>query len=131
MENLRFMLLPYNPDKAYVFGTPMAGFREAGFLSGAGQIFSREALRLLVSNFGNPKICNESSMPIEDVTISECILNLNIPYADTRDPKGKYRMLTTRPYKHFIEGIPSYLYVLPYPETQNVGFFNFILKLFI
>uniref|UniRef100_A0AC35EZ23 Glycoprotein-N-acetylgalactosamine 3-beta-galactosyltransferase 1 n=1 Tax=Panagrolaimus sp. PS1159 TaxID=55785 RepID=A0AC35EZ23_9BILA len=115
------MLLSYDSDKAYFFGTQVKGHTEKGFMSGAGYIFSREALRILAPKLDDPNICNQNSDAMDDLHISKCIFNLGIPFIDTRDFMGRYRMLTTFPYTHFIKGVnPENLYYFPYPISQNV-----------
>uniref|UniRef100_A0A914PGA6 N-acetylgalactosaminide beta-1,3-galactosyltransferase n=1 Tax=Panagrolaimus davidi TaxID=227884 RepID=A0A914PGA6_9BILA len=88
MENLRFMLLPYNPNKPYYFGARFKILPYDFYMSGgAGIILSREALKQIAESLDNSTICQPASEVRyhDDLHLGECVANLGITSVDTRD----------------------------------------------
>ncbi|XP_068140315.1 glycoprotein-N-acetylgalactosamine 3-beta-galactosyltransferase 1-like [Drosophila tropicalis] len=102
VENLRYMLYPYNPQTPVYFGCKFSLYLKQGFMSGgAGYVFSREALRQFVQKgLGNPKICYTGISEAEDFEVGRCMENLNVTAGDSRDPMGHGRMFPFIPEEH-------------------------------
>ncbi|KRF98774.1 uncharacterized protein Dwil_GK27774 [Drosophila willistoni] len=97
IENLRYMLYPYNPQTPIYFGFKFNHYLKQGYMSGgAGYVLSREALRQLVEKgIGNPKICNSGIPEPEDFEIGSCMEHLNVTAGDSRDFTGRGRMFSS------------------------------------
>ncbi|XP_034128734.1 glycoprotein-N-acetylgalactosamine 3-beta-galactosyltransferase 1 isoform X1 [Drosophila guanche] len=104
MENMRYMLYPYNPQTPVHFGFKFKPFVKQGYMSGgAGYVLSREALRrFVVEGIPNPKMCLPGTVVNEDIEIGRCMQNLNVTAGDSRDAMGRGRMLPFAPEQHLI-----------------------------
>uniref|UniRef100_A0A914QMT8 N-acetylgalactosaminide beta-1,3-galactosyltransferase n=1 Tax=Panagrolaimus davidi TaxID=227884 RepID=A0A914QMT8_9BILA len=88
MENLRFFLLPFNPNKPLYFGARFKENLTSGYMSGgAGYILSREAVKQIATSLDDPNICSQPTNTNyhDDYEIGVCVKNLNITSIDTRD----------------------------------------------
>ncbi|KAH8378271.1 hypothetical protein KR093_010476, partial [Drosophila rubida] len=103
VENLRYMLYPYNPETPVYFGFKFKPFVKQGYMSGgAGYVLSKEALRrFVVEGIPDPKKCQPSTAP-EDIEIGKCMEKLNVTAGDSRDWKGRGRMFPFVPEHHLI-----------------------------
>ncbi|KAM8715032.1 hypothetical protein ACLKA7_002133 [Drosophila subpalustris] len=104
IENLRYMLYPYNPETPVHFGFKFRPFVKQGYMSGgSGYVLSREAVRrFVVEGIPNPKMCLPGTVENEDVEIGKCMENLNVTAGDTRDWNGRGRMFPFIPEHHLI-----------------------------
>ncbi|XP_039502620.1 glycoprotein-N-acetylgalactosamine 3-beta-galactosyltransferase 1 [Drosophila santomea] len=104
MENMRYMLYPYNPETPVHFGFKFKPFVKQGYMSGgAGYVLSREALRrFVVEGIPNPKMCLPGTVVNEDIEIGRCMENLNVTAGDSRDEIGRGRMFPFIPEHHLI-----------------------------
>ncbi|EDV59562.1 glycoprotein-N-acetylgalactosamine 3-beta-galactosyltransferase 1 [Drosophila erecta] len=104
IENMRYMLYPYNPETPVHFGFKFKPYVKQGYMSGgAGYILSREALRrFVVEGIPNPKMCLQGTAINEDVEIGRCMENLNVTAGDSRDEIGRGRMFPFKPEHHLI-----------------------------
>ncbi|XP_063590421.1 glycoprotein-N-acetylgalactosamine 3-beta-galactosyltransferase 1-like [Penaeus indicus] len=73
VENLRYMLSPYDADDPMWFGCRFKKYVKQGYMSGgAGYVLSREALRKFVEEaIPNPKKCRQDAGGAEDVEIGK------------------------------------------------------------
>uniref|UniRef100_A0A914QFU4 N-acetylgalactosaminide beta-1,3-galactosyltransferase n=1 Tax=Panagrolaimus davidi TaxID=227884 RepID=A0A914QFU4_9BILA len=126
MENLRFFLLPFNPNKALYFGARFKENLTSGYMSGgAGYILSREAVKQIATSLDDPNICSQPTDKNyhDDYEIGVCVKNLNITSVDTRDNLGRHRMLPWSPAAHFITGLEErHFKWLYYPYNQTTTF---------
>ncbi|EDW63230.1 glycoprotein-N-acetylgalactosamine 3-beta-galactosyltransferase 1 [Drosophila virilis] len=102
VENLRYMLYPYNTDAPIYFGFKFKPFVKQGYMSGgAGYVLSREALRrFVVEGIPDPKKCLPGTVENEDIEIGRCMENLNVTAGDSRDGHGRGRMYPFAPRDH-------------------------------
>ncbi|KRF98773.1 uncharacterized protein Dwil_GK28004 [Drosophila willistoni] len=103
VENLRYMLYPYNPQTPVYLGCKFNLYIKQGYMSGgAGYVLSREALRQLAEKgIGNPKICTTTGVSeAEDFEIGRCMEHLNVTAGDSRDSMGRGRMFPFIPENH-------------------------------
>ncbi|KAI9554896.1 hypothetical protein GHT06_020174 [Daphnia sinensis] len=106
LENLRYMLSPYNASEPIAFGHKFKPFVKQGYFSGgAGYVLSKEATRRFVEEgLTNPKKCREDPGGAEDVEMGKCLANLNIKAGDSRDSYGRGRFFPFVPEHHLIPG---------------------------
>ncbi|EDW04467.1 GH12988 [Drosophila grimshawi] len=104
IENLRYMLYPYNPETPVHFGHKFKPYVDQGYMSGGGgYVLSREALRrFVVQGIPNPKMCLPGTVVNEDIEIGKCMENLNVTAGDSRDINGRGRMFPFDPEAHLI-----------------------------
>ncbi|XP_068140312.1 glycoprotein-N-acetylgalactosamine 3-beta-galactosyltransferase 1-like [Drosophila tropicalis] len=103
VENLRYMLYPYNPQTSIYFGCKF-NLGQVYMSGGAGYVLSREALRQFVEKgIGNPKICLPGTVENEDIEVGRCMANLNVTAGDSRDSTGRGRMFPFPPEHHLIK----------------------------
>ncbi|KAH8403013.1 hypothetical protein KR222_003134, partial [Zaprionus bogoriensis] len=104
IENLRYMLYPYNPDTPVHFGYKFKPFVKQGYMSGgSGYVLSKEAVRrFVVEGIPNPEICLPGTVINEDIEIGKCMENLNVTAGDSRDAIGRGRMFPFVPEHHLI-----------------------------
>ncbi|EDW77943.2 uncharacterized protein Dwil_GK24755 [Drosophila willistoni] len=105
VENLRYMLYPYNPQTPIYFGCKFKLDRGEVYMSGgAGYVLSQEALRQLVEKgIDNPKTCLPGTVENEDIEVGLCMMNLNVTAGDSRDSTGRRRMFPFVPEHHLIK----------------------------
>lgn len=118
IENMRYMLYPYNPETPVHFGFKFKPFVKQGYMSGgAGYILSREALRrFVVEGIPNPKMCLPGTVVNEDIEIGRCMENLNVTAGDSRDEIGRGRMFPFIPEHHLI----------PAKADKNFWYWNYL-----
>ncbi|XP_017096909.2 glycoprotein-N-acetylgalactosamine 3-beta-galactosyltransferase 1 [Drosophila bipectinata] len=104
IENMRYMLYPYDPKTPVHFGFKFKPFVKQGYMSGgAGYILSKEALRrFVVEGIPNKKYCLPGTVINEDIEIGKCMANLNVTAGDSRDERGRGRMFPFIPEHHLI-----------------------------
>ncbi|XP_059471132.1 glycoprotein-N-acetylgalactosamine 3-beta-galactosyltransferase 1-like [Neocloeon triangulifer] len=100
IENMRKMLLPYNPDEPAYFGYHFKQLVLNGYMAGGGgYVLSRHTLKRLVTEafVGNRTNCplTPPGMPIEDFFIGTCLQDIGINPSDSRDFKGHFRFFPT------------------------------------
>lgn len=104
VENLRYMLYPYNPETPVYFGCKFKPFVKQGYMSGgAGYVLSREAVRrFVVEALPNPKLCKEDNTGAEDAEMGKCMENVKVVAGDSRDAHGRGRFFPFVPEHHLI-----------------------------
>lgn len=104
VENLRFMLYPYNPETPVYFGCKFKPFVKQGYMSGgAGYVLSREAVRRFVREaLPNPQLCQERDEGEEDVELGLCMENVKVLAGDSRDSIGRGRFFPFEPEEHLL-----------------------------
>jgi len=104
MENMRFMLEPYNASQPLYFGCKFSPFIKQGYMSGgAGYLLSKEALVRFVNEglHAPDEVCKTSSDDgAEDVEMGKCMENLGVIAGDSRDNGGHMRFLPFIPEHH-------------------------------
>ncbi|KAH8282714.1 hypothetical protein KR054_009297 [Drosophila jambulina] len=104
VENMRYMLYPYNPETPVYFGCKFKPYVKQGYMSGgAGYVLSREAVRrFVVEALPNPKLCKADNTGAEDVEIGKCLQNVKVLAGDSRDANGRGRFFPFVPEHHLI-----------------------------
>ncbi|XP_065353109.1 glycoprotein-N-acetylgalactosamine 3-beta-galactosyltransferase 1 [Cloeon dipterum] len=127
VENLRYMLSPYNPSEALYFGCRFKPYVKQGYMSGgAGYVLSREALkRFVVDGIPNPKKCRQDHDGSEDVEMGKCLERVDVKAMDTRDSLGRGRFFPFVPEHHLIPGHTNkdfwYWKYIYYPSEEGMG----------
>lgn len=124
LENLRFMLLAYSPDDPIYFGCKFKPFTKQGYMSGgAGYVLSREAVKRFVEDaLTDSHKCKEANTGAEDAELGKCLQNVGVLAGDSRDAKGRHRMLPFGPVSHFgtNKTLPRWFYkYMYYPYEQG------------
>ncbi|KAK8376663.1 hypothetical protein O3P69_009939 [Scylla paramamosain] len=106
VENLRYMLSPYDASHPLWFGCRFKKYMKQGYMSGgAGYVLSREALRRFVEEgIPNPKKCRQDHAGSEDVEIGKCMQNIGVQAGDSRDSMGRGRFFPFIPEHHLVPG---------------------------
>lgn len=106
VENLRYMLSPYDASHPLWFGCRFKKYVKQGYMSGgAGYVLSREALRRFVEEgIPNPKKCRQDHAGSEDVEIGKCMQNIGVQAGDSRDNMGRGRFFPFIPEHHLVPG---------------------------
>ncbi|XP_045120563.1 glycoprotein-N-acetylgalactosamine 3-beta-galactosyltransferase 1-like isoform X3 [Portunus trituberculatus] len=106
VENLRYMLSPYDASHPLWFGCRFKKYVKQGYMSGgAGYVLSREALRRFVEQgIPNPKKCRQDHAGSEDVEIGKCMQNIGVQAGDSRDSMGRGRFFPFIPEHHLVPG---------------------------
>ena len=109
MENLRYMLQPYNSSDPLYFGCKFKPYVSQGYMSGgAGYVLSKEALkRFVVQGVSDETglICRHDGEGAEDVELGKCMENLHVIAGDSRDALGRGRFFPFVPEHHLIPGL--------------------------
>ncbi|CAH1996360.1 unnamed protein product [Acanthoscelides obtectus] len=107
VENLRYMLMPYNSSDPIYFGCRFKPYVNQGYMSGgAGYVLSREAVKRFVEiSLRNATGCriHENYGP-EDLEIGRCLESAQVKAGDSRDSLGRNRFLPLFPQRHLIPG---------------------------
>ncbi|XP_005999516.2 glycoprotein-N-acetylgalactosamine 3-beta-galactosyltransferase 1 isoform X2 [Latimeria chalumnae] len=116
VDNLRWILSKYSPDKPIYFGRRFKPYVKQGYMSGgAGYILSKEALNRFVEAFRLQKCSHTSS--VEDLALGKCMENINVEAGDSRDTIGRE---TFHPF------VPEHLLIRNYlPQTFWYWKYNF------
>lgn len=127
VENLRYMLYQYSPQKPIHLGFKFKTFVKQGYMSGgAGYVLSKEAVqRFVVEGIPNPDICEQNETDLDDVEIGRCLEKLNVTAGDSRDVKGRGRMFPFIPEQHLVTVLPPssdfwYWKYVFYPATDGL-----------
>uniref|UniRef100_A0A914VMC1 N-acetylgalactosaminide beta-1,3-galactosyltransferase n=1 Tax=Plectus sambesii TaxID=2011161 RepID=A0A914VMC1_9BILA len=128
VENLRLMLLAYQPTEPICFGCKFKLFTKQGYMSGeAGYILSRAALRRFAEiGLHNHSLCSAEQRGDEDIRMGQCLEGVGVRAGDSRDTYGRHRMLPFMPEAHLDPGdrmvghsfFPAYTYYR-YNQGQN------------
>ncbi|EDV94070.1 GH25080 [Drosophila grimshawi] len=129
VENLRYMLYPYNPNTPVYFGCKFKPYVKQGYMSGgAGYVLSREAVRrFVVEAIPNPKLCKKENTGREDVEIGKCLENVKVLAGDSRDTNGRGRFFAFVPEDHLIVHVDKeyWYWKYIYYKTDEASFFKF------
>ncbi|XP_054735126.1 glycoprotein-N-acetylgalactosamine 3-beta-galactosyltransferase 1-like [Anastrepha obliqua] len=107
LENLRKLLQPYSSDEPISFGCKMKNNENQTYMHG-GNVFSREALRRLVTNgFTNSSLCYLDDSPYDDEELSRCLRNVGVVAGDSRDAMGRQRFLPFNPEQYLVDLEPD------------------------
>jgi len=129
VENLRYMLQPYNHSQPVYFGCKFKPYVKQGYMSGgAGYVLSKEAVRRFVSKGLNDEtgvLCRSDGAGAEDVEMGKCMENLGVMAGDSRDSLGRGRFFPFVPEHHLIPGHMSddfwYKKYVYYPTQEGMG----------
>ncbi|XP_068151030.1 glycoprotein-N-acetylgalactosamine 3-beta-galactosyltransferase 1-like isoform X2 [Drosophila tropicalis] len=107
VENMRYMLYPYNPETPVYFGCKFKPYVKQGFMSGgAGYVLSKEAVKRFVTEaIPNPKLCKQNNTGAEDIEIGKCLENVKVLAGDSRDSSGRGRFFPFLPIDHLIPSL--------------------------
>lgn len=126
VENLRYMLLPYNASEPIYFGCRFKPFVKQGYMSGgAGYVLSREAVRRFVEKgIANKTNCRQDGGGAEDVEIGKCLEKIGVKAMDSRDKLGRGRFFPFVPEHHLIPNhVPKsfwYWKYIYYPSKEGI-----------
>ncbi|XP_066474029.1 glycoprotein-N-acetylgalactosamine 3-beta-galactosyltransferase 1-A-like [Tiliqua scincoides] len=88
VDNLRWLLSNYTPDRPIYFGKRFRPFAKQGYMSGgAGYVLSKEALRRFVAGFDS-KVCSHTTS-VEDLALGQCMEKMGVEAGDSRDTEGR------------------------------------------
>jgi len=108
MENLRYMLQPYNSSLPMYFGCKFKPYVKQGYMSGgAGYVLSKEAVKRFVTKGVTDKngfVCRKDGGGSEDVEMGKCMENLGVTAGDSRDSLGRGRFFPFLPEHHLMPG---------------------------
>lgn len=130
VENLRYMLQPYNSSQPIYFGCKFKPYVRQGYMSGgAGYVLSKEAVRRFVRQGMRDKtgaICRTADgAGAEDVEMGKCMENLGVAAGDSRDTLGRGRFFPFVPEHHLIPGHMKsdfwYYKYIYYPVQEGMG----------
>lgn len=110
MENLRYLLLKFDPKAPWYLGAPLKSPGRPLFMSGgAGYLLSKTALKIFAENFSkNEKnFCNKNYGGPEDVNLAKCLKEIGVNFGDTRDEKGLNRFFPEKIDFHTFEVKPE------------------------
>ncbi|KAH8319117.1 hypothetical protein KR067_010194 [Drosophila pandora] len=132
VENLRYMLYPYNQETPVYFGCKFKPYVKQGYMSGgAGYVLSREAVRrFVVEALPNPKVCKDENTGAEDVEMGKCLENVKVVAGDSRDSNGRGRFFPFVPEHHLIPSHTDkkfWYWQYIFYKTDEVGFWHFFL----
>ncbi|XP_067366629.1 glycoprotein-N-acetylgalactosamine 3-beta-galactosyltransferase 1 isoform X2 [Channa argus] len=105
IENLRYTLYKYDPEKPFYLGRRFTPFIRQGYMSGGGgYVLSKEALRRFVKGFDTGE-CNHFSS-IEDMALGKCMETMKVEPTDTRDIKGRQTFHAYPPDYYVVRQLP-------------------------
>ncbi|KAH0629022.1 hypothetical protein JD844_010765 [Phrynosoma platyrhinos] len=88
VDNLRWLLSNYTPDRPIYFGKRFRPFAKQGYMSGgAGYVLSKEALQRFVAGFES-KVCSHTTS-VEDLALGQCMEKMGVEAGDSRDSEGR------------------------------------------
>ncbi|XP_025020267.1 glycoprotein-N-acetylgalactosamine 3-beta-galactosyltransferase 1-A-like [Python bivittatus] len=88
LDNLRWLLSNYTPDRPIYFGKRFRVFGKQGYMSGgAGYVLSKEALRRFIAGF-DTKVCSHTSS-VEDLALGQCMEKMGVEAGDSRDTRKR------------------------------------------
>ena len=107
VENLRRLLKDHDSQKPIYFGRRFKPYIPQGYMSGgAGYVLSKEAVRRFVKEgLTNPSKCRVDHGGAEDLEIGQCLQNVGVKAADSRDALGRETFHPFIPEHHLIPGI--------------------------
>lgn len=128
VENLRYLLQPYNGSDPIYFGCKFKPYVKQGYMSGgAGYVLSKEAVRRFVTSGikdDTGVVCRKDNSGAEDVEMGKCMENLNVVAGDSRDALGRGRFFPFVPEHHLMPGHtpPSFWYwkYIYYPAVEGM-----------
>jgi len=129
VENLRYMLQPYDASKPIYFGCKFKPYVSQGYMSGgAGYVLSKEALRRFVKQGVTDETgltCRSDGEGAEDVELGKCMENLHVKAGDSRDSLGRGRFFPFVPEHHLIPGLVGkdfwYWKYIYYPAEEGMA----------
>jgi len=129
VENLRYMLEPYNSSDPIYFGCKFKPYVSQGYMSGgAGYVLSKEALKRFVKQGVNDETglnCRHDGEGAEDVELGKCMENLHVKAGDSRDSLGRGRFFPFVPEHHLIPGLVGkdfwYWKYIYYPAEEGMA----------
>ncbi|XP_062979106.1 glycoprotein-N-acetylgalactosamine 3-beta-galactosyltransferase 1-A-like [Elgaria multicarinata webbii] len=102
VDNLRWLLSNYTPDRPIYFGKRFRPFAKQGYMSGgAGYVLSKEALQRFVAGFAS-KVCSHTSS-VEDLALGQCMEKMGVEAGDSRDSEGRETFHPFVPESHLTE----------------------------
>lgn len=105
VENLRYVLSKYDPEKPWYVGRRFTPFISQGYMSGgAGYVLSKEALRRFIKGFDTGQCTHFST--IEDMALGKCMETMKVELADSRDVKGRQTFHSYPPGYYLIRQLP-------------------------
>ncbi|XP_065206592.1 glycoprotein-N-acetylgalactosamine 3-beta-galactosyltransferase 1-like isoform X2 [Planococcus citri] len=126
LENLRYLLKDYDPDKPMYLGCKFKPYVKQGYMSGgAGYVLSREAVRRFVVNALNESGCRQDNGGAEDVEMGNCLEMAGVEAGDSRDHLGRGRFFPFVPQHHLIPGHTDksfwYWQYIYYPAEEGMN----------
>ncbi|KAM9340575.1 glycoprotein-N-acetylgalactosamine 3-beta-galactosyltransferase 1 [Symphorus nematophorus] len=124
VENLRYILSKYDPEKPLYLGRRFYPFIKQGYMSGgAGYVLSKEAVRRFVKGFSTGECTHFSS--IEDMALGHCMEKMKVEPADSRDMKGRQTFHPYPPDYYLLRQSPRpppwYLVYEYHPAVEGPG----------
>ncbi len=109
IENLRYLLQPYNASDPIYFGCKFKPYVKNGYMSGGGgYVLSREAVKRFVTKGLDEAAgiqCRKDDQGAEDVEMGKCMESLHVVAGDSRDTEGRGRFFPFVPEQHLIPNI--------------------------